>query len=85
MQLHYIPVQRVSVAVHVARLVQKYIVDITLLGESRSHLIASVGDDNALTVSEIAIDSAATTGSTVITLLRQCSNVNAHSSSITGT
>ena len=53
-------------------------------GNNRSHLIASVGDDNALTVSEIAVDLSVSTGSTVASLIRQCSEVSAHSSSITG-
>ena len=49
------------------------------------HLIASVGDDDAVTVSEIEIITAESTGSPVVTLIRQCSENSAHSSSITGT
>lgn len=50
--------------------------------DGRSHLIASVGDDNALTVSEVAIVSSE--GSLVINLITKCSVRSAHSSSITG-
>ena len=51
----------------------------------RRYLIASVGDDNAVTVSEVEIMAAESTGSPVVRLMSQCSERSAHSSSITGT
>ena len=60
------------------------IIAVVTTEEGRRHLIASVGDDNALTVSEVEIVAVGSTGSPVVTLIRQSSERNAHSSSITG-
>ena len=47
--------------------------------------MASVGDDNSLTLSELRVStSAGSSGQPVVTLTSQCSEKNAHSSSITG-
>ena len=55
-----------------------------LIEGGKRHIIASVGDDNALTVSELEVVTAESTGSPVVKLIRQCSEMSAHSSSITG-
>ena len=56
-----------------------------LIEGGKRHIIGSVGDDNALTVSEVEIITVESTGSPVVKLIRQGSEKNAHSSSITGT